>query len=269
MHRRGLPAPAVLRTGSRPGRTGDWLVKPLASGGGHRIRTWRPGMHLPSGSYLQERIDGVPGSIVFVAAGGRAVPLGVSRQVIGDAAFGSAGYRYCGSILADAGDPVWGAGSTLAARALILAQTIAAAFDLAGVNGIDLIVRDGVPLPIEVNPRWCSPVELVERAYGLCAFAAHARACTSGDLSGVDLARAPASASGKAVVFARHGATVGDTRTWCADPTVADVPRPGTRVHAGQPVCTVFATGDSSEACYAALVARAEGIYTEMSAWTR
>jgi predicted ATP-grasp superfamily ATP-dependent carboligase len=48
---------------------------------------------VPRRGYVQERIDGVPGSVVFVAALGRAVVLGVSRQLVGEAAFGAAGYR--------------------------------------------------------------------------------------------------------------------------------------------------------------------------------
>ena len=45
----------------------DWLHKPFRSGGGNRIRHWS-GEPVPRTSYLQERIDGIPGSIVFVAA---------------------------------------------------------------------------------------------------------------------------------------------------------------------------------------------------------
>ncbi len=70
-----------------------WLVKPLASGGGHRVQAWPGAASLPRGCYLQEWVDGTPGSVVFVASGGRAVPIGVSRQLIGDRAFGAAGYR--------------------------------------------------------------------------------------------------------------------------------------------------------------------------------
>ena len=83
---------------------GRWLVKPLASGGGHRVRPWRPATRVPRGCYLQELVEGTPGSVVFVAAGGRAVPLGVSRQLVGEHAFGVTGYQYCGNILVAAGD---------------------------------------------------------------------------------------------------------------------------------------------------------------------
>ena len=47
----------------RPGRGGGrWIVKPLASGGGHGITRWRGGTRLPPGTSLQERIAGAPGA---------------------------------------------------------------------------------------------------------------------------------------------------------------------------------------------------------------
>ena len=45
-----------------------WLLKPRASGGGHGIRWWQPGEPVPRGTYVQRFVDGVAGSIVFVAA---------------------------------------------------------------------------------------------------------------------------------------------------------------------------------------------------------
>src|SRR6185503_12999062 len=83
-----------------------WLIKPFRSGGGHGVQRWRAGTHVPSGSYAQELIDGVPASIVFVAAAGRAVPLGMSHQLIGDETFGASTFRYCGNVLASADDDV-------------------------------------------------------------------------------------------------------------------------------------------------------------------
>ena len=34
-----------------------------------------------------------------MAAGGRAVPLGITRQLVGEAAFGATGFQYCGNML--------------------------------------------------------------------------------------------------------------------------------------------------------------------------
>lgn len=276
--RRGIPAPAVRM--NLPNDPNDWLVKPLSSGGGHRVRTWRPvikgrpfdpkgGGRVPRGCYLQERIHGTPGSVVFVAAGRRAAPLGVSRQLIGDPAFGADGYRYCGSILAAAGDAQFAGDETLVEAASALASASAEDFNLVGVNGIDFIARDGLPFPIEVNPRWCGSMELVERAYGLSVFGVHAAACTDAVLPEFNLARARRGrdAVGKAVVFARQDVAVGDTRSWLADADVRDVPHPGERIAAGRPVCTVFGAGPDAAACYAALVRRAGRVYAELAEW--
>jgi predicted ATP-grasp superfamily ATP-dependent carboligase len=252
----------------RPKPNATWLVKPLASGGGHRVRPWRRTALLPRGCYLQELVDGTPGSIVFAAAGGRAVPLGVSRQLVGDPAFGAAGYRYCGNILVPAGGADDGA---LVDRACALARAVAEEFGVVGVNGIDFIASDGLPYAIEVNPRWCASMELVERAYGLSVFGAHAAACANGVLPEFDLfrARRGSAAVGKAVVFARRDVAVGDTREWLADASVRDVPHPRERIPAGRAVCTVFATGREAASCHAALARRAERVYEELDAWAR
>src|SRR5207247_7418794 len=262
----------------KPGSTADttsvndgrWLVKPLASGGGHRVRPWRHETGLPRRCYLQELVDGTPGSVVFVASGGRTVPLGVSRQLIGDHAFGAAGYRYCGNILAagDADD------TALVHRASALASAVVEEFGLVGVNGIDFVARAGLPYAIEVNPRWTASMELVERAYGLSVFGAHAAACAAAGLPEFDLVRAQrgAGAVGKAVVFARRDAAIGDTRAWLpgdAAASVRDVPHRGQRIPAGRAVCTVFAAGRDMRACYTALVRRAERVYAELAAWER
>ena len=196
-----------------------------------------------------------------MAARGRAVPLGVTRQLIGDEAFGASGYRYCGNILVAHGED-----DAVADAASALADAVAAEFVLSGVNGIDFIARDDVPHAVEANPRWCAPMELVERAYGLSVFGAHAAACRDGALPDFDLSRARRSsdAVGKAIVFARGDVTVGDTRGWLADPDVRDVPSAGTHIGAGRPVCTVFAAAGDVSACYARLVQRAELVYAQL-----
>jgi predicted ATP-grasp superfamily ATP-dependent carboligase len=261
--------PAVVD--SPPPREDDrrWLVKPLASGGGHRVRPWRRAMSVPRGCYLQELVDGTPGSVAFVAAGGRAVPLGVSRQLIGEDAFGASGYRYCGNILAAAGDEQFTHDEALVHAACALARSVAAEFDLVGVNGIDFVECRGVPYAVEVNPRWSASMELVEQAYDLSVFGAHAAACGTGVLPEFDFmsARSGAGAVGKAVVFARRDVAVGDTRAWLEDRNVRDVPHPGERIRAGRPVCTVFAADRDGAACHAALVGRAERVYEQLAVW--
>ena len=239
-----------------------WLSKPFRSGGGNRIRPWR-GEAVPRTSYLQQRVDGIPGSIVFVAARGESVPLGFSRQLIGDPHFGGTGYRYCGSILTGADDHQFADAAGVFKAAHALAAFVTAEFGLVGINGIDFVTRDVVPFFLEVNPRWSSSVELSERAFGLPCFSIHADACAQGRLPSFDCAAALAqfSAVGKAIVYARHDGDVGDTATWLADPDVRDVPRSGQHIRSGQPICSVFARAADSSSCYRLLVSRAASVY--------
>jgi predicted ATP-grasp superfamily ATP-dependent carboligase len=272
---RGFAVPTTL--GSDPKtRVGSWgltprrLMKPLASGGGQRVRPWPVGARLPRGYYGQGFIPGTPGSVVFVSARGRAVPLGISRQIIGDPSFGAAGFRYCGSILTPSSDPATEFDRRLADEASNLAAAVSEEFALVGVAGIDFVMNDGRPWVLEINPRWCSSMELVERAHGVSVFAAHAAACRTGALPSFDLARARdrSRAYGKAIVFARQDLVAGDTRPWLEDPSVRDVPRPGDRISRGQPVCTVFADAPDEQACHTALVRRAERIYSELHCYS-
>jgi uncharacterized protein len=238
----------------------EWLLKPFRSGGGQAIRRWSAGTRVPESHYAQEYIDGIPASIVFVAAGGRAIALGISHQLVGEAAFGADGYRYCGNLLASSDDDVLT--RRVVDSAIALANHVTKEFGIVGLNGIDLIVRDGVPYPIEINPRWSASMELVERQYGLSMFRLHAAACLSGALPDFDLVRARQGQSviGKAIVFAREDVVTGDTRSWLSDETIRDVPRPGERIPAGQPICTVFAEQVSAERCLAQLQMRARSI---------
>jgi len=288
--RRGLDVPSVraaedtLPHGSAE-RDTSWLAKPLASGGGRRVRRWRPqgGVGLPRGFYLQEFIDGTPASVVFAAAHGRAVPLGMSWQLVGERAFGASGYQYCGSILTGAADSSIAPADRLVENACALARAVAEEFRLVGVNGVDFIARGDRAVAVEVNPRWSASMELVERGYGLSMFGAHAAACAAGALPAFDLsaARRGSNAIGKAIVFARHDVLVGDTRAWVSPPgdpvpaprtdiaaaEIRDVPRPGDRIAAGSPVCSVIAAGRDRADCHAALIRAADGIYARLRDW--
>jgi uncharacterized protein len=260
---RGIPSPRVITSQQSTEDRHEiehWLVKPRVSGGGHGVRAWSGHEPVARTHYLQEFIDGIPGSVVFVAAGGRGVALGASRQLIGERAFGSSGFRYCGNILTrDISESV-----ARAANALV--EAVTAAFRLVGVGSIDFVTTDRELLPVEVNPRWSASMELIERARGISMFGLHADACARGVLPPFDLMLPPSTsgAYGKAIVFARKDVVVRDTRDWLDDPGVRDVPRSGDRIDAGQPICTVLALGADDTECHAMLVERAEEIYREL-----
>jgi predicted ATP-grasp superfamily ATP-dependent carboligase len=253
----GFAAPGTRA--SAPAHSADgrrWLLKPRRSGGGHGTRAWRRDRPVPRSGYLQERIAGPSGSIIFAANGTDATALGLTRQLVGMRAFGSQGFRYCGSLLASRDASLFPRQAELRSRAAALARAVTATFKLRGLNGLDFIARDGVPFPIEVNPRYSASMELVERGAGVSLFRVHAEAC-DGRLG--DAPAAGREVTGKAIVFARHDVVVDDPGRWGVE--LADIPHPGERIAAGRPICTVFARGRDGEACTAALATAADRVY--------
>jgi predicted ATP-grasp superfamily ATP-dependent carboligase len=261
--RRGLEAPRVCVGPRAPGGGGEtaWLVKPRRSGGGNGIRPWTAGDTVPRASYLQERVVGIAGSITFVADGRRAVALGLSRQLMGEPVFGVSGFRYCGSLLCGGPEPLFPQEAALARRAEALAAATTDAFGLVGLNGIDFVARDGVPWPVEVNPRYSASMELVERVHGVSLFGLHAEACSGRLPAAGALCRPAARVAGKGIVYATDEVIMGHLRRWWCDADVRDVPRPGERMATGQPICTVFAEDATEAGCRAALAARAALVY--------
>jgi len=242
---------------------GEWLLKGRRSGGGRAIKRWSEGEAIPRTSYLQERIRGIPASIVFSADGKRIVPLAMSRQLTGARWLGADGYWYSGNILASWEDPHLPGGQTLFERSKAVAEVIAEACGLKGMNGIDFIAQNAIPFAIEVNPRYSASVELVERAFGISVFQLHVDGCQERLPTSVKIPRR-FPAIGKAIVYARRAMTAGDTRRWLDDPSIADIPWPGERIQAGHPICTVFATGRSAAECELRLRSRAERVYSEL-----
>ncbi|MBA3554672.1 MAG: ATP-grasp domain-containing protein [Gemmatimonadales bacterium] len=260
---RGFPTPLTRASAPRAARAGAWLLKPRRSGGGHGTRPWRPGYSVPRSAYLQQRIPGVPGSIVFLADGRRIFPLGLTRQLVGERGFGATGYRYCGSLLGSARAPLFHDEPSLREAARGLAEAVTDAFGLVGLNGIDFIAQGGVPWPIEVNPRPCASMELVERAGSPPLFALHAPACDGRLPAGGARFPEPRGVAGKAVVFARRTVTVGRFPRGLLG-SAADVPHPGERFDRGQPICTLYSEGEDGGACLRNLAARAQTLYAAL-----
>ena len=256
LRREGLPALRTCAAGVRAPKQGDWLKKPLCSAGGHGIERWESAGAIPRGFYLQEVARGECAAAVFVTNGAGTRLLGVSEQLVGLGALHARPFAHCGSI-APLHLPA-AARSTIERQGEVLAH----AFGLRGLFGLDIILCDGVPLPLEINPRWTASVETIEAAAGLNLFALHAAAFGLGAASTI----APAtrceavrsSFQGRAILFASERVVV--TEDLRASARIADVPHPGETIDAGRPVVTIFAEADSADACRRALIAFAEAI---------
>lgn len=232
------------RVSSSPIPHTQCLRKPRNSGGGQRITMMPAGEAVEPGGawHFQEFIAGIPVSALFVAASGQAVLLGVSRQLIGEPWTGASGFQYCGSV-----GPLRPSSERRAEWEQI-GNCLAQRYALRGLFGVDAIENEAGIWPVEVNPRYTASVEVLERGLSFDAVAIHVAACQQGTLPAVAPARIEV-VCGKAILYARQELTIGpafsdqvarlnDGHAW---PVVADVPRIGTQILAGQPIVSVFA----------------------------
>ncbi len=223
---------------------GRWLSKPARGGGGQGVRHW-DGQPPAGTQILQELVEGVSASAAFVADGRRNVVLAWTAQLHAPRSF-----RYAGNVM-----PLDG---PAAARQEVagIADALTREYGLRGLNGFDFILRGDRPVVLEVNPRYCASMELVERASGASVFGLHLAACR-GQLPGP--AAEPSGVWGKAIVYATRTVAAPDTTAWLAG-GVRDVPHPGEIIRAGHPICTVLASAPTRAGCDAALRSEAARI---------
>jgi predicted ATP-grasp superfamily ATP-dependent carboligase len=269
----GLPAPD-LHTNPMNLPPGVWMRKLRRSAGGMhlqrietRARKFRKtsAAHPDAGIYYQQFVPGIPTSAVFVAARGRAVLLGATRQLVGEPWTGARGFQYAGSIgpmpLSESDRESWRRiGNCLARR-----------FSLTGLFGVDAVANSEGIFPVEVNPRYTASIEVLERSPGTAAFALHAAVCQQGRLPEAPSAVSP-EFCGKAVIYARHSGPAGepfwdfvrqanDGSRW---PAAADLPNRGEHFRIGHPVLTLFERASSEADVLQRLRARADRVFTMM-----
>lgn len=253
----GVPVPRARLDPQGLPRDGSWLVKPLASAGGQGIHPLEAGFAASARAvYYQERIAGPSFSAIFVGYRNTSVLIGASRQWTGRP---GAPYAYVGSI------GPWPISQTVVDRLDALGRAMVRTWGVLGLFGVDFILRDGVPWPVEINPRYTASVEVLELSLGRALLAEHRRAfeVPNGSPAGLVEPDVPhrGRCVGKLVVFAPCQCTFPDEIAWSsaswrpfAVPTIADVPSPGTFFDAGDPVLTVFASGRSAAICEARLL---------------
>ena len=187
---------------------------------------------------------------MYVAGENGAEFLGATRQLTGERWLHAKPFAYCGSI----GPLKLSAPFRTALNEL--GQTLARGCMLRGLFGVDCIVRNDVPIPVEVNPRYTASVEVLEHA-GISAFSMHRRIFEAGEEL-VSLPQRPG-VHGKAIFFAREALIFPSNGPWLVslkkpfDPgellAFADLPHAGERIEAGQPVLTFFASVSSVADC--------------------
>jgi predicted ATP-grasp superfamily ATP-dependent carboligase len=241
-----------------------WLAKPLAGAGGAGIRPWQPGSRIEQRAYLQEFIPGPSCAALYLGTPAGSRLLGVTEQLVGEPWLAAGPFRYCGSV-----GPVR---PELNQRATFerIGDVLTQGCHLRGLFGVDCVLRDGVPLPVEVNPRYTASVEVLEYATGESLLALHRQVFEPGAPS---ISGSAVGIVGKAVLFARRAFTFPADGPWRDTlrhprpitelPAYADIPAAGSPIQADWPVLTLFARGDTMEECRV----RLQHIAAEVERW--
>lgn len=215
-----------------------WLKKSFQSAGGLAVcfalsehNTCSPKF------YFQQYLEGVPLSASFLATETEVYFLGATQQLIGfDWLHAPQPFCYCGNI-----GPIFFKKSVQHSLQN-LARTIAQQSSLWGLFGLDLLRDFGGRLwLLEVNPRYTSGMEILERAndVSFIQLLAQARCAQPIELSPTP----PSQLMGKAILYAPCPLTISRPLTVPAGHLWTDIPPVDSQIKAGQPILSCFAQG--------------------------
>lgn len=244
LDRLGIAHPDVAYT--RPADTTGWLFKRANGCGGTHIEVLgSPRATLPADGYFQRLAAGRSMSALFVGARGKASVIGFAEQLSMSAA--GSPFLHTGSI-----GPI-NLPPRIVADVTEAIDAIVAHTGLVGLNSIDFLLDGDNVQVLEINARPSSTMTLYETAppetWSRGLIACHLDACLDGRLP-PPAPTATLLRAGQRVLFAPHGFTVsGPFSDACfTDPACHDVPQPGARIGAGEPVCTLIVTQTSLSA---------------------
>jgi len=246
----GVPHPAVSFT--RPeGSEHAWLFKRAdGCGGTHIVPAEEAGAVASSAGYFQRRARGKPCSALFVAAGGTASVLGFAEEL--SMPIDGLPFVHTGAI-----GPIE-LPSALGARLRAAIGEICRRSGIVGINSCDFLLEADEFSLLEINARPSATMSLYEAVWAQCwprgLLDCHLAACLRAQLPVIPAGPA-GQCAGQQVVFAPHALVaspaLGDALL--ADSRCRDIPMPGTRIAAGQPICTVVAHAPTRRAVSHAL----------------
>lgn len=236
----GLATPDIA-TGRVPAR-GRWLRKRVAQAGGLHVRFAAAGAALDCDEYAQRFVEGRSLSVCFVAGARRVQVLGYSAHLF--AAQRAHPFAWAGALGGIA--PARRVRRTVEAALPALVES----FALRGLCGIDFILdADDDWWIVDLNPRPTATLELLVSP--AAALRAHVAACR--DLDWRELAPR-ARPRALAVPYVSDPIRLAKSLDWPA--WIADRPEAGARLPRGAPLCSVGATGPTTDAALRALQCR-------------
>jgi predicted ATP-grasp superfamily ATP-dependent carboligase len=214
-----------------------WLVKRLNSSGGIYVR---PAELAANGDYFQQKIDGEPVSLLFLADGKTIRTVGFNQQLLAPAV--DMPYRFAGAV-SDAELPI-----AVQQEFVDAAVRLTAVLGLRGLNSLDAMLEGNCLWFLELNPRLSATFQLYPNL-----LQAHMKAC-AGEL--VELPKAK-TANAEFVLYADKQLNIPADFIW--PDWVADIPfteMNSVAIDEGEPVCTVLAEGEDAVTAYQLLIER-------------
>jgi predicted ATP-grasp superfamily ATP-dependent carboligase len=269
----GLSFPETRMSAAGLPQDGSWLCKTYRGASGSGVWALDGEASLQRAgrerAVFQKHVDGVSAAAVFACGNQQATLLGMTQQLVGE--LGASPWQYAGSL-----GPIE-CSLAIHAQLAAIGDVLANQFHLRGLAGVDLMIADDRVWIIEVNPRYTASVEVLERATGVSAIAAHVAACESATDMARGAIKTPLNKSerfhGKLILFAPHDACVSQTFfNWAMEQTdrdggaLADIPHPGEEIPAGRPVLTLFAAATAAADCRAALSRRLDEVQSRLDA---
>lgn len=259
----GLAFPETVESGEKLPLDRSWLCKTYRSANGSGVWLLDDAeareRATEQGAYFQRFVGGASAAAVYLCSRNGSTLLGVTHQLVGDAAAGAKPWHYAGSVgplrVSDA----------VAAQLAKLGELLSERFKLAGLVGVDLVIAGEKAWIIEINPRYSASAEIVERMTGVNVIDAHVKACAGEPMEPTPNLRSSRGASksdertvsahGKVILYAKRDALVDEGfHTWAMgqsslDPQacrLADIPAIGEVISTGHPILTVFASAPAA-----------------------
>lgn len=227
------------------------LLKLVGGSGGSHVQAYgNEKVRLDKQRYAQQRLHGLPVSVLFLANGQQAALVGFNELMLAPTA--TMPYRYGGAV------SQINLTTSEQDQLLKAAQQLTAEFSLLGLNSLDAVLQDGVAYVLEINPRLSASVGLYEAAdKELSLLAMHVAACKQAQAYALPSSVAVKSGSvAQAVIYSEFALCIPANFAW--PDWVQDSPCPQQSVFmlAHQPICTVLAAAENAEAAKQLLAIR-------------
>jgi len=239
----GIWHPEVML--SAPEDQTGWLMKKRGGAGGGHISIARQRSTSMPEHYFQRQVGGDNCSALFIADGKNAEMIGLSAQWA--APTRAQPFRYGGAV-----GPI-ALAAPMIEKILGAITSLTRRFGLVGLNSADFLIDGEDAWLIEINARPGATLDIFDSP-GNPLIVRHVAAC--------DGRLAPYSADplikAARIVYAPSAMTTRDRIEW--PDWSADRPVPGAPISAGDPLCTVFATGPTVEFARSCVEERARRI---------